>query len=132
MAVVYKGERGLKNLRNKLGRFTSQMDEAPYRVFQEEAPRIEAEAKMETPIDTGDLRRSVKATVTRRGTKGGISVITLSASSVHDGYDYSAYQHNTPWLNHPRGGKAFYLRDPFLRGIERIQSRLGQEIKYDK
>lgn len=129
MAVRYEGERGLKQLRDKLGHFTKTVDETPLRVMLEEAPRIEAEAKLETPIDTGDLRNSVRATVARNGRRVSLE---LSASSVHNGYDYSLIQHENTSFNHPRGGKAFYLRDPFQRGVERINARLAQEVKYDK
>ena len=129
MAVKYTGDTGLKQLRDKLDRFSKEVDEKPLRVLLEEAPRIEAEAKLETPIDSGDLRNSVKATVTRTKLRASLE---LSASSVHNGYDYSLIQHENTSFNHPNGGKAFYLRDPFNRGKERIASRLEQEVRYDK
>ena len=63
MAVVRVRVEGLKRARDKLGRFASGVDEKPLRILLEEAPRIEAEAKLETPVESGDLRRSVTVSV---------------------------------------------------------------------
>lgn len=130
MAVRVGKVVGLQRARNNLGRFTKTVESAPYKVLVEESVRMEREAKLETPIDTGALRDSVRANVSGRG----LSIsLELTASATSDrGYDYSNIQHENTTFNHPRGGKAFYLRDPFNRGLERIQERLGKEVRYDK
>ena len=130
MAVQYIHVVGLDRVKDNLGRFTSKVNELPHRILLEEAPRIEAEAKLETPVDTGDLRNSVRAEVKR--TLKTRSSLSLTASSVHRGYDYSKIQHDNESFNHPNGGKANYLRDPFSRGVERIERRMKSEVKYDK
>ena len=130
MGVSYVKVVGLDRVKDNLGRLTRTVNEAPHHILLEEAPRIEAEAKLETPVDTGDLRNSVRAEVTRKARTR--SSLTLSASSVHNGYDYAKIQHDNESYNHPRGGKAHYLRDPFVRGVERIESRMKSEVRYDK
>ena len=129
MTVVRVRVRGLKQARNKLGRFAKGVDEKSLRIFLEEAPRIEAEAKLETPVESGDLRNSVAVSVSQSGRKANL---TASASSIHRGYDYSNIQHENETFNHPNGGKAHFIRDPFNRGVERIKRRLREEVGYDK
>lgn len=129
MAVVRVRVRGLKQARDKLGRFAKGVDEKSFRILLEEAPRIEAEAKLETPVESGDLRNSVTVSVSQSGRKASL---TASASSIHRGYDYSNIQHENETFNHPNGGKAHFIRDPFNRGVERIERRLREEVGYDK
>ena len=129
MAVVLKKVVGLQRARDKLGRFMKTVESVPYHIFVEEAIRMEQEAKLETPIDTGALRESVRADVSGKGLSVTLSM-SASATSA-DGYDYSNIQHENTSFNHPRGGKAHYIRDPFNRGVERIQNRLSEEVKYD-
>ena len=129
MAVVRVRVRGLKQARDKLGRFARGVDARPLRILLEEASRIEAEAKLETPVESGDLRNSVAVSVSQRGRKASL---TASASSIHRGYDYSNIQHENETFNHPNGGKAHFIRDPFNRGVERIERRLREEVGYDK
>lgn len=130
MAVKVGRVVGLQRARNKLGRFIKTVEGAPYKVLVEESIRMEREAKMETPIDTGALRESVKANVSGKGLS--ISLDLTASATSKTGYDYSNIQHENTTFRHPRGGKAFYLRDPFNRGIERIQERLGEEVRYVK
>ena len=129
MAVVRVRVEGLKQARDKLGRFARGVDEKPLRILLEEAPRIEAEAKLETPVESGDLRNSVTVSVSQSGRKASL---TASALSIHRGYDYSNIQHENETFNHPNGGKAHFIRDPFNRGVERIKRRIEQEVRYDK
>ena len=129
MVVVRARVKGLKQARDKLGRFAKGVDEKSLRIFLEEAPRIEAEAKLETPVESGDLRNSVTVSVSQIKRKVNL---VASASSIHRGYDYSNIQHDNGAFNHPNGGKAHFIRDPFNRGVERIERRLREEVGYDK
>ena len=129
MVVVRARVQGLKQARDKLGRFAKGVDEQSFRIFLEEAPRIEAEAKLETPVESGDLRNSVTVSVSQIKRKVNL---VASASSIHRGYDYSNIQHENETFNHPNGGKAHFIRDPFNRGVERIERRLREEVGYDK
>ena len=129
MVVARVRVKGLKQAKDKLGRFAKGVDEQSFRIFLEEAPRIEAEAKLETPVESGDLRNSVTVSVSQIKRKVNL---VASASSIHRGYDYSNIQHENETFNHPNGGKAHFIRDPFNRGVERIERRLREEVGYDK
>lgn len=129
MAVSYGARiKGLKQARDKLGHFTRSLDAEVAEVILEEAVRMEAEAKMMVPVDSGDLKRSITTDVTQRGTS---VTLNMSASSVHNGYDYAARQHNDTTLNHPNGGEPFFISKPFTAGVDRISRRLDREVKYD-
>ena len=129
VVVVRVRAQGLNQARDKLGRFVKGVDEKSFQICLEEAPRIEAEAKLETPVESGDLRNSVNVSVSH--TKRKVRLVAF-ASSIHRGYDYSAIQHENETFNHPNGGKAHFIRDPFNRGVERIKHRLREEVGYDK
>lgn len=126
MSVGYSNRYGFKQARDNLGRFAKMLDSQPYQIVLEEAARAQEEAKLETPIETGKLQQSVKFTIS-----GARNVsVTATASAEDHNYDYAKIQHDTVWYNHPRGGKAFYLRDPFMRMLNRIANRLDREVRY--
>lgn len=134
MAVTRQSGYSIKRVRDKLGKFVRAVETKPYQILLEEAARIEAEAKFETPIGdgkrhkAGQLRDSVKVEVTGKFNPR----LTASASAFSEtGYDYANIQHDTEWYNHPRGGKYHFIEDPFNRGVERIEQRFIEEVKYD-
>lgn len=120
----------IRNAQRRLERFLKKLDTVPTEILLEEAARIEAEIKLETPVDTGLLQQSAKCQVVKRG-----AVTTLKASASQKNkqgtYDYAQIQHDTLTYKHPNGGKARYVADPFNRGVLRIKQRLQQEVKYD-
>lgn len=40
---------------------------------------------------------------------------------------YAHYQHENPQFEHPRGGKAFYLRDPLFANADRYMVKLAEK-----
>lgn len=134
MAVKRSENFSIKRVRNNLGKFVRVVESKPYQILLEEAARIEAEAKFETPIGdgkrhrAGQLRDSVRVEVIGKLNPS----LTASASAISEtGYDYAGIQHDTEWFNHPRGGKYHFIEDPFNRGVERISQRLREEVSYD-
>lgn len=132
MSVRYDIQASLKRERDTLGRFIKMLDSAPYRVFVEEVTRANEEAKLETPIKTGRLRdgsrifldvSTGKTTPTIRGV-----AVAVDPSS---GFDYATYQHNNVWLNHPNGGNALFIKNPFERMVSRIDRRMQEELNRD-
>ena len=119
----------LKQLRDELGRFIKRVDQKPTEILVEEAARIKAEAKMEVPVESGDLRNSINVSVTGSASR---KTLNATASSVHRDYDYAGKQHDDTSLNHPNGGKAHYISDPFERGVQRITKRLEDELSFDR
>lgn len=80
---------------------------------------ILSEAIDETPIDTGTLRRS--GTVTDAPNE---SAVYVSFST-----PYAIKQHEDLTLNHPRGGKAKYLEDPFKRNVDKVKKLVELRVK---
>lgn len=126
-SVNRKAEYQLKRERDKLGRFVKMIQTRPYQILLEEAARMKAEMLQQVPYDSGDLFDSIKCEVSGTKTR---PVLTASASSVHNDYDYAAIQHDTSWFHH-RVGKWHYISDPFNDGVERIERRFEEEIKLE-
>ena len=78
---------------------------------------VRAESLKEVPRDTHALAQSAK--VERRG-----NVIDTSYNQ-----PYALKQHEEMGYNHPRGGKAKYLEDPFNREKENIIKIIEQEVR---
>lgn len=116
----------IKQLRDELGRFAKRVEDIPEQVMLEEAARIKEQAILEVPVESGDLRDSISVTVSGSKLR---KTLVASASSVHRGYDYAGVQHDDETLNHPHGGKAKYIEDPFNAGVERIITRLEDDLK---
>lgn len=116
----------IKQLRDELGRFAKRVEDVPGEVLLEEAARIKEEAIMQVPVKTGTLQSSIEVTVTGSKLK---KTLRASASAVDKGYDYAEIQHENTDFNHPNGGKAKYIEDPFNAGVQRIVSRLEGELK---
>lgn len=117
--VTVKYGKGLKQLRNSLGRFTKEFDPHVLEVMLAEAPRIEEEAKMRAPVLTGNLRDHITVRVIQVGPHKyelrGVS--TAIAQHTYE-YDYAPLQHET------HATKSHYLSEPFAAGVERIKEKL--------
>jgi hypothetical protein len=106
-------------------------EEAGLKALRTGAEAILTEAIDEAPVDTGTLRRS--GTVTIGTVPDGTQVYEAAeaGSEMKDAYSnaigkekavyisfstpYARRQHEELGYNHPRGGKAKYLEDPFNR-----------------
>lgn len=117
----------LRRERDKLGRFVSVVESAPYRIMVEESARILQEMQLQVPYDSGQLYDSLRCVV--EGNKLTPQLIA-TASAKDNGYDYAGIQHDTPWFNH-MVGKWRYVADPFEAGVERINRRLREELHYE-
>lgn len=92
---------------------------AAIQALHDGAEAILTEAIDEAPIDTGTLRRS------------GAVTDTPSENAVYVSFNtpYARRQHEDLTLNHPRGGKAKYLEDPFKRNAGKVQKLVGIRVK---
>ena len=106
---------------------------------------ILTEAMDETPVDTGTLRRSGTVTVGKR--PDGVQVYAAAEAgtdmakafpseigkekAVYISFStpYARRQHEELDYNHPRGGKAKYLEDPFNRLKKKVVKMAEQQIK---
>ena len=120
---------GLDEASKHLTRFLRTVETVPTQILLEEAPRIEETAKIRTPEKTGKLKESVKVRVSRDKRSPGLYA---QASATNRGYDYALIQHENLSYNHPNGGQAKFLESAFVEGVERIERRIEQEVRYDK
>ena len=120
---------GLSEASKHLTRFLRTVETVPTNILLEEAPRIEETAKVRTPEKTGKLKESVKVRVSRDKRRPGLYA---QASARNRGYDYALIQHENLSYNHPNGGQAKFLESAFVEGVERIERRIEQEVRYDK
>lgn len=118
--------KNVQDAKKKLQKFLKTLDTVPVQILEQEAKKIELQAKQETPYKTGKLERSVKVRVSKDKRRPGIDI---SASAKTKGFNYAGIQHENTAFNHPIKGKAHYLKDPFDRGVRRIKRRLKQEVK---
>ena len=120
---------GLSEASKHLTKFLRTVETVPIQILLEEAPRIEETAKVRTPEKTGKLKGSVKVRVSRDKRRPGLYA---QASAFNRGYDYALIQHENLSYNHPNGGQAKFLESAFVEGVERIERRIEQEVRYDK
>ena len=120
---------GLDEASKHLTKFLRTVETVPTQILLEEAPRIEETAKIRTPEKTGKLKESVKVRVSRDKRRPGLYA---QASAFNRGYDYALIQHENLSYNHPNGGQAKFLESAFVEGVERIERRIEQEVRYDK
>ena len=87
------------------------------------AADLQSKSVDRAPIDTGKLRESCV-----------VDDIEMSNHVVKIGYtkevdEYSMVQHERLDFNHPNGGEAKYLENPFNENIQRYKEKIGEGIK---
>ena len=120
---------GLSEASKHLTKFLRTVETVPTQILIEETPRIEETAKIRTHDKTGKLKESVKVRVSSDKRRPGLYA---QASAFNRGYDYALIQHENLSYNHPNGGQAKFLESAFVEGVERIERRIEQEVRYDK
>lgn len=120
-------------------------EEAGLKALRTGAEAILTEAIDETPIDTGTLRRSGTVTVGKLPDSARIYEAAESGNEMKDAFPekigkekvvyisfntpYARRQHEEVGYNHPRGGKAKYLEDPFNRNKEKVLKYADKQIR---
>ena len=120
-------------------------EEAALKALRTGAEAILTEAIDETPIDTGTLRRSGTVTVgdipdaekvyaaAKSGTKmkNAFPQPIGKEKAVYVSYNtpYARRQHEELGYNHPLGGKAKYLEDPFNRNKDKVLQYADKQVK---
>lgn len=120
-------QKSVQMAKANLSKYLKTLQTVPSKVLADEARRLEAEAKQETPYRTGKLENSVRVKVSRDVRRPGLN-ISASARNLKTGKNYAGEQHENTHYRHPIKGKAFYLRDPFRRATARIKTRLAKEL----
>jgi hypothetical protein len=121
------------------------VEEAGLKALRTGAEAILTEAINETPIDTGTLRRSGTVTVGVLPDGAQVYEAAEAGSDMRDAFPgpegkekavyisfstpYARRQHEELGYNHPRGGKAKYLEDPFNRNKDKVLKYAEKQIK---
>ncbi|SMB97780.1 hypothetical protein SAMN00808754_1942 [Thermanaeromonas toyohensis ToBE] len=95
--------------------------QAAIQAIQTCAADLQGKSAMQAPIDTGDLRANCSVSpLQREGNQVWVKV----------GYDlpYSIVQHERLDFNHPKGGKAKYLEDPFNDNARKYERYIANEV----
>lgn len=127
-AISRKTNEDIKAAINDLAEAINMLGTVPTQILTEEAPRIRAEAQLKTPVRSGKLRSHIRVNVSKSTRTPGIYA---NVSAVKRGYDYAGKQHDDTTLNHPNGGQANFLAEPFVEGVQRIISRMESELSFD-
>jgi len=120
-------------------------EDAGLKALRTGAEAILTEAIDETPIDTGTLRRSGTVTVGGLPDWAQVYEAAESGRDMKDAFPgpegkekavyisfntpYARRQHEELGYNHPRGGKAKYLEDPFNRNKEKVIQYAEKQVK---
>lgn len=120
-------------------------EEAGLKALRTGAEAILTEAIDEAPVDTGTLRRSGTVTVGALPDGEQVYEAAASGSDMKDAFPgpkgkekavyisfntpYARRQHEELDYNHPRGGKAKYLEDPFNRLKKKVVKMAELRIK---
>lgn len=116
----------VRKAKNRLINFLKTEKEVPAQILEREAPRIEAEARLLTPLKKGKLENSVRCKVSKSQTRPGL---TIRASARNRGYNYAGIQHENTSYSHPIKGQAHYLKIPFDKGVQRIKYAMRKEVR---
>lgn len=75
-------------------------------------------------IEPGQLQDSIQVDISRSPRYPGI-IATAEAHNIHTGYDYALIQEVNEEYNHPNGGQAHYLEEPFEKAVAEFYRRMG-------
>lgn len=119
-------QKSVQDAKKQLQRFLKKLDTIPTKILQQEAPKLKEEIIAEIPYDTGKLEASVKVSVSKDKRRPGLNASASARSS--KGYNYAGIQHERTDFKHPVKGKAYFIRDPFMRAVARIEKRIEEEL----
>lgn len=85
---------------------------------------VETYATRLAGIEPGQLQDSIQVDVSRSPRYPGI-IATAEAHNVRTGYDYAFIQEVNEEYNHPNGGQAHYLEEPFDKAVAEFYRRMG-------
>jgi hypothetical protein len=120
-------------------------EEAGLKALRTGAEAILTEAIDEAPVDTGTLRRSGTVTVGAVPDASQVYEAAESGSDMRNAFPgtegkekavyisfntpYARRQHEELDYEHPRGGKAKYLEDPFNRNKKKVLQYAEKQVK---
>lgn len=115
---------GLREIKNDLRQMLKEHRTLALRELEETADYIWQEAYARVPVRTGELQDSIQVDISRSPRYPGI-IATAEAHNTKTGYDYARIQEENEEYEHPNGGQAHYLEEPFREGVEDFYRRMG-------
>jgi len=110
---------GIKQVDKALQALIDQMPEIARRELIAAGERVQAGAKAESPVDTGNLRGSIRRQPVK---KTGVPSVTIRADT-----EYAVEVHETN--KNYKTGKWKYLEDPLKREAEQFAQKLADRFK---
>ncbi len=120
-------------------------EDAGLKALRTGAEAILTEAIDEAPVDTGTLRRSGTVTVGKLPDGARVFEAAEAGNEMKDAFPgpegkekavyisfntpYARRQHEELGYQHPRGGKAKYLEDPFNRNKKKVLKYADEQIR---
>lgn len=115
---------GLREVKNDLRRMLREHRTLALNELEGIASEIYAEAFAKVPVASGELQDSISVTVSRSPRYPGI-IVTAEAHNPRTNYDYAFIQEVNEEYQHPNGGQAHYLEEPFRNAVDEFYKRMG-------
>jgi hypothetical protein len=112
---------GADELAKLLQNLPDEAIEATRKELQRACADLKGKAQNLAPVDTGDLRGS--AFYETEAKDGGLEA-TIGFTA-----PYATRQHEEVGYNHPHGGQAKYLEEPFKQNVGKYTDKIGEAIK---
>ena len=115
---------GLKEIKDDLRQQLKEQHKRTSQELEDAADYIYSKAISLVPVDTGELQDSIQVDISLSPKYPGIIAIA-TAKNIYTGYDYALIQEVNEDYNHPHGGQAHYLEQPFREAVETFYKEMG-------
>lgn len=115
---------GLKEIKDDLRQQLKEHHKRTNQELEDAADYIYSKAISLVPVDTGELQDSIQVDISLSPRYPGIIAIA-TAKNIYTGYDYALIQEVNEDYNHPHGGQAHYLEQPFREAVEKFYKEMG-------
>lgn len=115
---------GLKEIKDDLRQQLKEHHKRTNQELEDAADYIYSKAISLVPVDTGELQDSIQVDISLSPRYPGIIAIA-TAKNIYTGYDYALIQEVNEDYNHPHGGQAYYLEQPFREAVEKFYKEMG-------
>lgn len=115
---------GLREIKEDLRQMLREHKTLAIVQLEEVANDIYAGAHSKVPVASGELQDSIQVRISRSPRYPGI-IATAEAHNPRTGYDYAFIQEVNEDYQHPNGGQAHYLEEPFREAVEEFYKRMG-------
>lgn len=115
---------GLKEIKDDLRQQLKEHHKRTSQELEDAADYIYSKAISLVPVDTGELQDSIQVDISLSPRYPGIIAIA-TAKNIYTGYDYALIQEVNEDYNHPHGGQAHYLEQPFREAVEKFYKEMG-------